>query len=187
MMSLWYKMHQIRVYWQADHSLLTRSNFITINSFRSPCGEWPAIQPSSFRACPWPWWRFWGETWGSAGCRTAGGAACLIEKTFTQLFLLRCTVLTPGWGKRRALHFDLKSCQPTTWEVDRQTTFHLQILILNLSKLPKAADWMLTAMSAQSGGSPAPQIISIEMFLQVPGSTTWGPCHVPPRPAVHGE
>merc|ERR550517_1996334 len=63
----------------------------------------------------------------------------------------RCTVLTPGWGKRRALHFDLKSCQPTTWEVDRQTTFHLQILILNPSKLPKAADWMLTAMSAQSG------------------------------------
>ena len=74
-------------------------------------------------------------------------------KTFIQLLAhLRCTVPTPGWEKRRVLLSDLKSRQPTTWEADHQTTFHLQILVPSLSKICKAAGWMLTAMSAQSGG-----------------------------------
>ena len=78
--------------------------------------------------------------------------ACL--ETSSQLLVrLRCTVPTPGSGKRRALHSDLKSRQPAAWEEgDHQTTFNLRILILSLSKLHKAANWMQTATSAQSGG-----------------------------------
>ena len=77
----------------------------------------------------------------------------LKKKIFIQLLAhLRCTVLTPGWEKRRVLLSDLKSRQPTTWEADHQTTFHLQTLVLSLPKICKAAGWMLTAMSAQSGG-----------------------------------
>ena len=58
------------------------------------------------------------------------------KKTFIQLLArLRCTVPTPGWEKRRVLLSDLKSRQPTTWEVDHQTAFHLQVLLLSLSKL----------------------------------------------------
>ena len=123
-------------------------------NLRSSCGERPTVQPSSLWTCSRSWWRLWRQTRGSTCCRAAGGALPACLETSSQLLVrLRCTVPTPGSGKRRALHSDLKSRQPATWEEDdHQTTFNLRILILSLSKLRKAANWMLTAMSAQSGG-----------------------------------